>query len=100
MNRLLKIIQVLIFTVLLLVVGVFIWQFFNAYDQLLLLPLCILSIYYLLLYAFAKLLQPQTSKIWFYICVVFLVMPLIAFSTAYRPIIELSLNLVNGLTKQ
>jgi len=98
MNRLLKIIQVLIFTILLLVVGVFIWQFFNPYAQLLLLPLGILSIYYLLMYAFAKLLQQHNSKIWLYIGVVFIVIPLIAFSTAYRPIMEFSLNIINALT--
>jgi hypothetical protein len=50
------------------------------------------------MYAFAKLLQQQTSKIWFYIGVVFIVIPLIAFSTAYRPIMEFSLNIINALT--
>lgn len=98
MNKLLKIAQVLVFTVLLLIVGVFIWQFFNAYAQLLFIPLGLLSIYYLLIYSFARLLQHQTSKIWFYIGIVFIIIPLIAFSTAYRPIMEFSLNIINMLT--
>ncbi|HLV51581.1 MAG TPA: hypothetical protein VKY44_06460 [Flavobacterium sp.] len=97
MNKLLKIAQVLVFTVLLLIVGVFIWQFFNAYAQLLFIPLGLLSIYYLLIYSFARLLQHQTSKIWFYIGIVFIIIPLIAFSTAYRPIMEFSLNIINML---
>lgn len=98
MDRLLKIIQVLLFTILLLVIGVLIWQFFNPYAQLLLLPLGVLSIYYLLIHIFAKLLQQQTSKIWFYIGVAFIVIPLITFSVAYRPIMEFSLNIINALT--
>src|SRR5690554_86349 len=98
MNKLLKIAQILVFTVLLLIVGVFIWQFFNAYAQLLFIPLGLLSIYYLLIYSFARLLQHQTSKIWFYIGIVFIIIPLIAFSTAYQPIMEFSLNFLNMLT--
>ncbi|HLW63504.1 MAG TPA: hypothetical protein VKY33_08915 [Flavobacterium sp.] len=98
MNKLLKIAQILVFTVLLLIVGVFIWQFFNAYAQLLFIPLGLLSIYYLLIYSFVRLLQHQTSKIWFYIGIVFIIIPLIAFSTAYRPIMEFSLNIINMLT--
>ncbi|HLW40847.1 MAG TPA: hypothetical protein VKY82_00595 [Flavobacterium sp.] len=98
MNKLLKIIQVLVFTVLLLIIGVFVWQFFNAYARLLLLPLGVLSIYYLLIYSFARLMQHNTSKIWFYIGIVFIIIPLIAFSTAYQPIMEISLNFLNMLT--
>ena len=98
MNKLLKIAQILVFTVPLLIVGVFIWQFFNAYAQLLFIPLGLLSIYYLLIYSFVRLLQHQTSKIWFYIGIVFIIIPLIAFSTAYRPIMEFSLNIINMLT--
>lgn len=97
MNKFLKIAQVLVFTVLLLIVGVFIWQFFNPYAQLLFIPLGLLSIYYLLIYSFARLLQHQTSKIWFYIGIVFIIIPLIAFSAAYRPIMEFSLNIINML---
>ncbi|HUH25441.1 MAG TPA: hypothetical protein VLY87_02350, partial [Flavobacterium sp.] len=91
MNKLLKITQILIFTVLLLIIGVFIWQFFNAYASLMLFPLGFLSIYYLLLYSFVKLLQNQTSKMWFYIGIVFIIVPLIAFSVAYQQILEFSL---------
>lgn len=97
MNQLLKIIQIAIFTVLLLIIGVFVWQFFNAYAQLLLLPLGILSIYYLLIYLFAKLLQHKQSKLWLYTGIVFMVIPLISFSLAYRPVMEFSLHILQSL---
>src|SRR5690554_7383156 len=63
MNKLLKIIQVLVFTVLLLIIGVFVWQFFNAYARLLLLPLGVLSIYYLLIYSFARLIDRKSTRL-------------------------------------
>lgn len=97
MNQLLKIIQIAIFTVLLLIIGVFVWQFFNPYAQLLLLPLGVLSIYYLLIYLFAKLLQHRQSKIWLYTGIVFIIMPLISFSLAYRPVMEFSLSILQSL---
>ncbi len=100
MNRLLKIIQILIFTVFVLIVGVFVWQFFDPYAQLLFLPLGILSIYYLLIYSFCRLMLQQTAKIWFYVGIVFIIVPLIAFSVAYRPILELSLNILEMLSNR
>lgn len=90
MTKLIKIAQVFVFTILLLIIGAFIWQFFDAFAQLLFLPLGILSIYYLLIYSFAKLMQHKTAKIWFYVGIVLLVLPLVAFSLAYKPILEFS----------
>lgn len=98
MNKLLKIAQVLIFTVLLLTIGVFIWQFFNPYARLMLIPLGILSIYYLLIYSFARLLQHQTSKMWMYVGILFIIIPLIAFSMAYQQIMEFSMQILNSFT--
>ena len=98
MNKLLKITQTLIFTILILLVIVFIWQFFNAYAQLLFLPLGVLSIYYLLIYLFAKLLQQQQSKMWFYVGIIFIIIPLIAFSLAYKPVLEFSYNVLQSLS--
>lgn len=96
MNKLIKLTQALIFTILIVIIGVFIWQFFNAYAKLLLLPLGILSIYYLLIYAFVKLLSPNSNKLFFYVGVVFIIIPLIAFSIAYNNIIEFSYNILNS----
>lgn len=98
MNKLLKIAQVFVFTILILLIGVFIWQFFDAYAKLLFIPLGFLSIYYLLIYLFAKLLPQNHSKVWFYAGIFFMIIPLLAFSTAYRPIMEFSLNIINALT--
>lgn len=97
MNKLLKIAQVFIFTILILLIGVFIWQFFDAYAQLLFIPLGILSVYYLLIYLFAKLLQQNQSKIWFYIGIFFMIIPLLAFSMAYKPVLEFSYNILQTL---
>lgn len=90
MNKLIKITQTLLFTVLIIVITVFIWQFFNSYAQLFLMPLGILSVYYLLIYFFAKLLAQSTSKIWLYVGLVFIIMPLVAFWVAYKPILDIS----------
>ncbi len=98
MNKLLKIAQTLIFTILILLVIVFIWQFFNNYAQLLFLPLGVLSIYYLLIYLFARLLQQQQSKMWFYVGIIFIIIPLIAFSVAYQPVLEFSYNILQSLS--
>ncbi|WP_091095929.1 hypothetical protein [Paenimyroides marinum] len=98
MNKLLKIAQTLIFTILILLVIVFIWQFFNNYAQLLFLPLGVLSIYYLLIYLFARLLQQQQSKMWFYTGIIFIIIPLIAFSVAYKPVLEFSYNILQSLS--
>lgn len=96
MNKLLKLIQALIFTILIVIIGVFIWQFFNAYAQLLLLPLGILSVYYLLIYTFVKLLPQNTSKTWYYTGLIFIIIPLVAFSLAYDKIIDFSYNILNS----
>ena len=96
MNKLLKLTQVLVFTVLILIIITFIWQFFNPFAKLLFLPLGILSIYYLLLNVFVRLNQNNTSKAWFYIGVFFIIIPLISFSIAYKPIMEFSYNIVNA----
>lgn len=94
MNKLLKIAQVFIFTILILIIAVFIWQFFDPFAQLLFIPLGILSVYYLLIYLFAKLLQQNQSKIWFYVGIVFMIIPLLAFSLAYKPMLEFSYNIL------
>ncbi len=96
MNKLLKIAQVFVFTILILLIAVFIWQFFDAYAKLLFIPLGVLSIYYLLIYLFAKLLQ-QNQSIWFYVGIVFIIIPLLAFSLAYKPVLEFSYNILQTL---
>lgn len=96
MQKLLKITQVLIFTILLLVIGVFVWQFFNPFAQILFFPLLFLSVYYLLLHVFAKLNVHKTSKMWFYLGVFFIAIPLIAYATNYRSIMEFSLNILTS----
>lgn len=97
MNKLLKITQTLVFTVLILLIIVFIWQFFNDYAKLLFIPLGFLSIYYLLLYLFVKLLPQNHSKAWFYVGLFFMIIPLLAFSMAYKPVLEFSYNILQTL---
>lgn len=94
MKKLLKITQILIFSILILLIIVFIWQFFNAYATLLLLPLGFLSMYYLLIHFFVRLMQQKKSKIWLYIGLFFIIVPLIAFSIAYKPILEFSYSIL------
>ena len=96
MQQLLKITQILIFTILLLVIGVFIWQFFNPFAQILFFPLLFLSVYYLLLHVFAKLNAQKTSKIWLYLGIVLIALPLIAYVTNYRSVMEFSLNILTS----
>lgn len=90
MNKLIKITQILLFTILIVLIAVLIGQFFNSYAQLFFVPLGILSVYYLLIYFFAKLLAHSTSKIWLYVGLVFIIMPLVAFWVAYKPVLDLS----------
>lgn len=97
MNKLLKITQTLIFSVLILLIAVFVWQFFNDYAKLLFIPLGFLSIYYLLIYLFVKLQQHNDSKIWFYGGIFFIIVPLFAFSVAYKPVMEFSFNILQIL---
>lgn len=97
MNKLLKIAQVFVFTILILLIAVFIWQFFDAYAKLLFIPLGVLSIYYLLIYLFAKLLPQNQSKVWFYVGIFFMIIPLLAFSMAYKPILEFSYSILESL---
>lgn len=99
MDKVIKIARVLIFTVLLLIIGVFVWQFFDPYARLMLIPLGVLNIYYLLIYCFAWLLQRQTSKIWLYAGIVLVVLPLIAFSVANKQIMDFSLNVFTAFTR-
>ena len=98
MNKLLKITQILIFTILILLIIVFIWQFFNDYAKLMFIPLGFLSIYYLLLHLFAKLVQHKQSKAGFYAGVVFIIVPLLAFSLAYKPVLEFSYHILQSIS--
>jgi len=97
MNKLLKPTQILVFTILILILATFVWQFFNPFAKLLFLPLGILSIYYLLLNVFVKLYQQKTSNMWFYVGLFFITIPLLAFLVAYKQIMEFSFNIVNSL---
>ncbi len=99
MQQLLKITQILIFTILILVIGVFIWQFVNPFAQILFFPLLFLSVYYLLIHLFAKLNAQRTSKVWLYIGVFLIIIPLIAYATNYRHIMEFSLNILTSFTQ-
>lgn len=98
MNKLLKITQTLIFTILILLILVSIYQFFNDYAKLFFIPLGILSFYYLLIYLFAKLLHKNNSKLLFYVGIFFIIIPLLAFSVAYKPVLEFSYTILQTLS--
>src|SRR5690606_16362335 len=90
MNKLLKIAQTLIFTILILLVIVFIWQFFNNYAQLLFLPLGCLCIYYLLIYLFSRLFHYLHTIICFYVIIIFIFFPLFFFSMSCQAVFYFS----------
>ena len=99
MEKISKTISILIFTILLLVVGVVIWSFFDPYAQVLLLPLGFLSLYYLLLFSFVKLIGAKTSKPWRYLILFMIVVPLLSFAYGYNTFIRFSITLLNAFTE-
>ena len=97
MEKISKTISILIFTILLLVVGVVIWSFFDPYAQVLLLPLGFLSLYYLLLFSFLKLIGNKTSKLWRYLILFMVVVPLLSFAYGYNTFIRFSIEVLNSI---
>ncbi|WP_177761679.1 hypothetical protein [Flavobacterium sp. I3-2] len=99
MEKISKTISILIFTILLLVVGTVIWSFFDPYAQVLLLPLGFLSVYYLLLFSFVKLLSGKTSKPWKYLILFMIIVPLLSFAYGYNTFIRFSITVLNTFTE-
>lgn len=99
MEKISKTISILIFTILLLVVGTVIWSFFDPYAQVLLLPLGFLSVYYLLLFSFVKLIGQKTSKAWKYLIIIMIVVPLLSFAYGYNTFIRFSITVLNTFTE-
>jgi len=99
MEKISKTISILIFTILLVIAGAVIWSFFNPYAQVLLLPLGFLSVYYLLLYSFVKLIGNKTSKPWKYLILFMIVFPLLSFAYGYNTFIRFSITLLNAFTE-
>jgi len=99
MEKISKTISILIFTILLLVVGTVIWSFFDPYAQVLLLPLGFLSVYYLLLFSFVKLIGSKTSKPWKYLILFMIIVPLLSFAYGYNTFIRFSITVLNTFTE-
>ncbi|WP_448606172.1 hypothetical protein [Paenimyroides ceti] len=97
MQKLIKILSILIFTILIVIIGVFIWSFFNPYAQVLLIPLGILSIYYAFLFGFCKLVN-SNSRYFEYIMIFLIVIPLISVSYSYDRFVTLSIDMLNYFT--
>lgn len=95
MQKLNKLLSALLFTILLLIIGSVIWSFFNPYVRVVLIPLGVLSIYYLLLVGFTKLVGVNDSKLFFYTGIVLIILPLLAVGMAYDRFIAFSASIVN-----
>jgi len=100
MEKITKIISILIFTILILIVGTVIWSFFNPYAQILLLPLGLLSVYFLLLISFTKLLKTKDTKFWKYLILVMIVIPIIAFAFGYETFIRFSTLIIEQFSRK
>jgi|SRR5690606_19030600 len=92
-----KLLSILLFTILILIVGVLVWSFFNPYARAMLIPLGMLSVYYLLIYGFVSLTGKSDSRIYYYFILVLIVIPLITLGLAYDRFINFSISLLNYL---
>ncbi|WP_277632140.1 hypothetical protein [Avrilella dinanensis] len=92
-----KLLAVLLFTILILIVGVLIWSFFNPYARVMLIPLGMLSLYYLLIYGFVSLTSQSESRMYYYFILVLIIIPLLTLGLAYDRFIAFSVSLLNYL---
>ncbi|PJR03301.1 hypothetical protein [Avrilella dinanensis] len=92
-----KLLAVLLFTILILIVGVLIWSFFNPYARVMLIPLGMLSLYYLLIYGFVSLTNQSESRMYYYFILVLIIIPLLTLGLAYDRFIAFSVSLLNYL---
>lgn len=90
-----KLLAILLFTILLLIIGILVWSFFNPYARVMLVPLGMLSIYYLLVYTFVNLTGEVNTKIFHYFILVLIILPLLALGLAYDRFIAFSVSLLN-----
>ena len=90
-----KLLAILLFTILLLIIGILVWSFFNPYARVMLVPLGMLSIYYLLVYTFVNLTGEVNTKIFYYFILVLIILPLLALGLAYDRFIAFSVSLLN-----
>lgn len=98
MEKISKIISILLFTILLIIIGTVVWSFFNPFAQVLLLPLAILSVYYLLLFSFVKLINHKTFKPWKYLIIFMVVVPILSVAYGYDAFIRFSITVLNFFT--
>ncbi|HLV46766.1 MAG TPA: hypothetical protein VKY32_06970 [Flavobacterium sp.] len=89
-----KLLSILLFTVLILIVGVLIWSFFNPYARAMLIPLGMLSIYYLLIFGFVSLTGKSDSRTYYYFILVLAIIPLLTLGIAYDRFIDFSVSLL------
>jgi len=90
-----KLLAILLFTILLLIIGILVWSFFNPYARVMLVPLGMLSIYYLLVYTFVNLTGEVNTKIFYYFILVLIILPLLTLGLAYDRFIAFSVSLLN-----
>lgn len=90
-----KLLAILLFTILLLIIGILVWSFFNPYARVMLVPLGMLSIYYLLVYTFVNLTGEVNTKMFYYFILVLIILPLLALGLAYDRFIAFSVSLLN-----
>lgn len=90
-----KLLAILLFTILLLIIGILVWSFFNPYARVMLVPLGMLSIYYLLVYTFVNLTGEVNTKMFYYFILVLIILPLLTLGLAYDRFIAFSVSLLN-----
>lgn len=95
MKQLNKLLTILIFSILLLIIGVVIWSFFDPYARVMLVPLGILNIYYFLLFSFIKLKSLQEVRWAKTLGWILIALPLVALALAYDRFIYFSADLIN-----
>jgi len=98
MNKSQKFLSVLQFGVLLLIVATLVWSFFNPYAMVALVPLGLISVYYILWYLMVRLVPFLQTKRGYYIVVFAAVFPLITMATASKSVINYSIQFINLIT--
>lgn len=89
-----KYISIALFTLLVLITGCVVYSYFNPYAQVLLIPMGFMSIYYLILFAFSKLVLSE-NKISLFIGMVLLCIPVLSIALAYDRFISFSIDFLN-----
>lgn len=95
MNKSQKLLSVLQFALLLMIVAALVWSLFNPYATVALIPLVVVSIYYLLWYIFTKMVPFFDTKNGYYVVVAAVILPIITLALASDDVVKYSIQMLN-----